>query len=699
MQHWANRTSTRAANEASPGSGNSVTQGSAHMAFGGRAASPINLSTPLLSSPSLQPRNYSSTRSASSSRPPSSLSELSETDSVVSSVEEKPKQAPGHGIDPEEAKGAKKVKTRQAWLRLFKLAKPEYKMLGGAVGLLFVSSSVTMAVPFTAGKLIDIVTNAQASIPFGLSLGQIFAGLGGIFVVGAIANTGRVMLIRTAGERMISRLRKQMFEKIMRQDMSFFDRNRTGDLVSRLSTDATIVSKSITNNVSDGLRSSIAAVAGLGMMLYVSPKLTGIMLGIVPPIAFWAVIYGKYIKRLSKKTQEAVGDITKVSEERISNVRTVQAFSRESQEVARYDVEVQKIYGLARKEAVASGLFFGGNGLAGNLAILAFLGFGGRMVMRGEISIGDMTSVMLYSAYVGSALSGLSSFYSEVMKGVGAGSRLFYLLDRTPSVDPNPDGTVIKDFVGNIKFEDVDFHYPTRPDVQVFQKLSLEIKPGSHIAVAGPSGKGKSTITGLLLRFYDPVSGRVTVDGHDLKDLNLAGWRSHVAMVPQEPVLFAGTIRDNLLYGNPLATDSELIEALKLADAWHFIERFPNQMETYVGERGVSLSGGQKQRVAIARALLAKPDILILDEATSALDGTRESRVLRSLDRITESGEKKKMTIITIAHRASTLRRSDAILVLGEHGSVEEIGTFDELIGREGGYFRHLMTAQAAEHV
>ncbi|KAJ2399770.1 ATP-binding cassette permease mdl1, partial [Coemansia sp. RSA 2559] len=603
------------------------------------------------------------------------------------------------GVDPEELQSATSQKTGKAWLRLFRLAKPEYKLLGSAVGLLFVSSTITMSVPFTMGKIIDIVTNAGAAIPFGLSLGQVFAGLGVVFVVGAAANAGRVVLIRTAGERMVARIRRLVFDRIMRQDMGFFDCNRSGDLVSRLSVDTSIVSKSITNNVSDGLRASISAVVGVTMMVYVSPKLTGIMLGVVPPIALWAVIYGRFIKKLSKQTQEAIGDLTKVSEERISNVRTVQAFSRESQEVARYDIEVQKIFALAKREAVASGLFFGGNGLAGNLAILAFLGFGGRMVMGGDISIGDMTSVMLYSAYVGTALSGLSSFYSEVMKGVGAGSRLFYLLDRTPTVDPNPNGLVIKDFVGKIRFENVDFSYPTRPNAPVFQNLSLEIEPGSHVAIAGPSGKGKSTVTSLLLRFYDPQAGRILVDGHDLRTLSLAHWRSHIAMVPQEPVLFAGTIRDNLLYGNPLATDSELIEALELADAWYFIERFPHQLETYVGERGVSLSGGQKQRVAIARALLARPDILILDEATSALDGTREARVLKTLDRVPllYGDDNRKLTVITVAHRASTLMRSDLIFVLGEQGSVVETGSYQELLRLENGHFRALMAAQALE--
>ncbi|KAJ1793747.1 ATP-binding cassette permease mdl1 [Coemansia sp. RSA 2399] len=685
----------RTTQDASPG-GSDGRVSPAHC--GSKQSHRVSETTPLLLTPTvaraIDGRYYSTVPRDQRSPTPEPLASTVDKKAVRQQA-----QPSEFGVDPEELKSATGQKTGKAWLRLFRLAKPEYKLLGSAVGLLFVSSTITMAVPFTMGKIIDIVTDAGAAIPYGLSLGQVFAGLGVVFVVGAVANAGRVMLIRTAGERMVARIRRLVFDRIMRQDMSFFDRNRSGDLVSRLSVDTSVVSKSITNNVSDGLRASISAVVGVAMMVYVSPKLTGIMLGVVPPIALWAVIYGRFIKKLSKQTQEAVGDLTKVSEERISNVRTVQAFSRESQEVARYDIEVQKIFALAKREAVASGLFFGGNGLAGNLAILAFLGFGGRMVMGGDISIGDMTSVMLYSAYVGSALSGLSSFYSEVMKGVGAGSRLFYLLDRTPTVDPNPNGLAIRDFVGKIKFENVDFSYPTRPNAPVFQNLSLEIEPGSHVAIAGPSGKGKSTVTSLLLRFYDPQAGRILVDGHDLRTLSLAHWRSHIAMVPQEPVLFAGTIRDNLLYGNPLATDSELIEALELADAWYFIERFPHQLETYVGERGVSLSGGQKQRVAIARALLARPDILILDEATSALDGTREARVLRTLDRapLLYGDENRKLTVITVAHRASTLMRSDLIFVLGEQGSVVETGPYQELLRLENGHFRALMAAQALE--
>ncbi|KAJ1674369.1 ATP-binding cassette permease mdl1 [Spiromyces aspiralis] len=498
--------------------------------------------------------------------------------------------------------------------------------------------------------------------------------------------------------------------------MVFFDKNRSGDLVSRLSVDTSIVSKSVSNNISDGLRNGISAIAGLSMMLYMSPKLTMVMMSIVPPIAIYAVIYGRYIKKLSNKTQESLGDITKVAEERLSNIRTVQAFSREDAEVERYNKSVMRVYDLAKMEAVASGFFYGGNGLLGNLAILGFLAYGGRMVLHNEITVGDLTSFMLYTAYVGSSLAGITSFYSELMKGVGASSRLFQLLDRTPAIDINATGNVVLDnqsFKGRIVFEDVSFAYPTRPDALVFQGLNLEIEPSTHIAIAGPSGKGKSTIGALLLRFYDPTAGRILVDGHDLRELSLPEWRSRIATVPQEPVLFAGTIRDNLLYSKPNATDSEIRSALKRANALGFVSRFPEGLDTFVGERGVSLSGGQKQRIAIARALLSNPSVLIMDEATSALDSQSEQSVQVAIDKLLDEGDERatgdsstdasdddkpsrrwRPTVITIAHRTSTLAKSDIIWVLGNDGNIVEVGHFDELLARQDGYFAQLVQNQ-----
>ncbi|KAJ2378357.1 ATP-binding cassette permease mdl1 [Coemansia sp. RSA 2607] len=592
------------------------------------------------------------------------------------------------------SESGKKTGAAAVWLRLLRLARPEYKMLGGAVGLLFVSSGVSMAIPLTMGRVIDMATSASATLPLGLSVPQAFGALAAVFAMGALANGGRIFLIRTAGERMVARLRRDVFARVVHQDMAFFDASRTGDLVSRLSSDTAVVSKSISNNVSDGLRAGISAVAGVAMMVAVSAKLTGVMLAIIPPVALWGVAYGRFVRRLSRDTQHAVGELSKVAEERLSSVRTVQAFCGERSEIARFAAKAQGILALATREAKASALFFGGNGLAGNLAVLAFVALGGRMVARGELTVGDMAAVMMYSGYVGMSLGGLASCYAEAMKGVGAAARLFELVDRRPAISAEAPGAVLDGPLREIAFDNVGFSYPTRPDACVLRKFTLRIPAGTHVAVAGASGRGKSTVAALLLRFYDPTHGRVLVNGLDLRTLQLHAWRQRLALVPQEPALFAGTLRDNLLYGRLDATDAQLEEALRRADAWHFVERFPAGLDTEVGERGGKLSGGQRQRVAIARALLSRPEVLVLDEATSALDGTREARVLAALHGDKYRAEGGRLTVVTVAHRASTLRCSDLVVVLGDDGAVAEVGAFDELMLRADGHLRRLLAAQ-----
>jgi ABC-type multidrug transport system fused ATPase/permease subunit len=424
------------------------------------------------------------------------------------------------------------------------------------------------------------------------------------------------------------------------------------------------------------------------MMLVVSPKLTGIMMLIVPPVALFGIVYGRYVKTLSRQTQNALSEITKVSEERISSIRTVQAFAKEKSEEKRYGLRVQDVFDLAKKEALASGAFFGGAGLSGNLAVLAVLWYGGQMVMENVITIGQMTSFMLYTAYVGTALGGMTSFYSEIMKGVGASDRLFDLLRRKSPIELE-SGKILSEVKGKIQFDGVNFSYPTRLQSNIFKNFSLTVQPGTVIAVVGPSGSGKSTIGSLLLRYYDPLAGNIYVDDTNIKDVNLHWWREQVGVVSQEPTLFAGTIAENIAYGRENATLEEIQEAAVKANCASFINTFADRYDTLVGERGVSLSGGQKQRIAIARALLKNPKILILDEATSALDSESEVLVQDALNHLMQG-----RTVFTIAHRLSTIRSADLVACLGD-GGVAELGTYYELLSREDGVFRRLVELQS----
>ena len=583
--------------------------------------------------------------------------------------------------------------------RLIKIARPEAKILGWAFLLLLISSAITMSIPFSIGKILDIATKGGAKTDgedgeqktdmlFGLSLTTFYTALLAILATGAAANYGRIIILRIVGERIVARLRSRLFRQTYVQNAEFFDANRVGDLISRLGSDTIIVGKSITQNLSDGLRAFVSGAAGFGLMAWVSLKLTGILGLLFPPVAIGAFFYGRAIRNLSRKIQKNVGDLTKIAEERLGNVRTSQAFAGEILEVHRYNTQVRKIFDLGKRESIISATFFSTTGFMGNMTILSLLYVGGGMVSNGTISIGELTSFLMYTAYAGSSLFGLSSFYSELMKGVGAASRLFELQDREPSISPTKGDKVVT-ARGPIRFQNLSFSYPTRPAVMIFRDLDFEIPQGANVAIVGPSGGGKSTIASLILRFYVPTEGQILIDGKDISTMNVKSLRRRIGIVSQEPVLFSGTIAENIAYGRPHATRSDILRAARRANC-QFISDFPDGLDTPVGARGTQLSGGQKQRIAIARALVKQPDILILDEATSALDAESESLVNEALASLLRGSN----TTISIAHRLSTIKRSDIIICLGNDGRVAEMGSYKDLSNRPDGAFTKLMEWQ-----
>ena len=420
---------------------------------------------------------------------------------------------------------------------------------------------------------------------------------------------------------------------------------------------------------------------GFAVLFWMNWQLSLVMLAVVPLVAVGAAVFARTVRRLSKDTQDALAGASAVAEESIGNVRTVRAFAQEEGEVERYAARVDEAFDLGRRLALAYGAFQGAMGFAAYAAIAGGLWYGGTMVIDGAMSLGDLTSFMLYTLFLAFALGGLSSLYGDFNKALGASTRVFELIDRVP-LGVNHSGARLAAMEGRMALEGVHFAYPTRPEVEVLGGVDLALEPGRVLALVGPSGGGKSTVAGLLLRLYDPQAGRVTLDGRDIRDLDTHWLRGQIGIVSQEPILFATTIADNIRYGRPSATDDEVRAAARAANAHAFIEGFPEGYETVVGERGVRLSGGQKQRVAIARAILKDPRVLVLDEATSALDAESEHLVQEALDRLMRG-----RTTLVIAHRLSTVKDANRVVVI-DKGRVVESGTHDELVGRDGVYRR-----------
>jgi ATP-binding cassette subfamily B protein len=556
------------------------------------------------------------------------------------------------------------------------LARPELPALAAGTLFLFVGSGATLAYPRAIGSLVDeaLGSRGQQSLD-GLALVML-----AVFGVQGIAMALRVYLFNTAGERVVARLRKDLFRALLSQEVAFFDARRTGELTSRLSSDTTVLQNTVTANVSMSLRYVMQAVGGVALLFYTSARLTAVMLAIVPAVAVGAVFYGRRVRTLARQVQDALAASSDVAEEDLSGIRTVRSFAAERNEVERYGATMDRAYALARRRTLHSSVFMGTASIAGYGAIATVLWYGGRLVVSGQLTVGALTSFLIYTMLVAVSFSAMAELWADFMRASGAADRVFELLDREPAIASG--GQRLPEVRGHVEFRDVRFAYPTRPDVPVLQGLNLELRPGEVVAVVGPSGAGKSTLASLLSRFYDPQGGAVLLDGHPLTSLDPDWLRRNIAMVAQEPQLFSCSIADNIRYGRPDATDAQVEEAARAANAHAFIQRFPEGYRTPVGERGVQLSGGQKQRVAIARAVLKDPRLLILDEATSALDAESEHLVKDALERLMRG-----RTTLIIAHRLSTVANADRVLVL-EGGQVIQSGTHAALMGQDGLYRR-----------
>ncbi|HNY54325.1 MAG TPA: ABC transporter transmembrane domain-containing protein [Chitinophagales bacterium] len=578
-------------------------------------------------------------------------------------------------------------KTKQ----LFAYIQPyKWYFFAGMLCLIF-SSTTVMAFPKSIGLLVDASLGKASGMINQRS--QVAILLFVIILLQSIFSFSRVWFFTQVNERALANIRRDLYNKMICLPIPYFEEKRVGELNSRITNDVSALQDTLSITLAEFFRQTATLAIGIGLLFYRSVHLTLVMLMSFPVIIVLAIFFGKFIRNNSKKTQDALAEANIVVNETFQGVNIVKAYTNELFESKRFDFGVTKSMDLGLKGGIYRGAFisFIIFALFGSFIFVLWQGSGLvelNTITKGAqgITLGALIEFLMYTIFIGGSLAGMSDTYTRLLKAVGASERIVDILNSEQETDTK--AFTYTKLNGSIEFQDVNFCYPTRSDVQVLKDMNFDIKPGEKVALVGPSGAGKSTIVQLLLKFYAINSGKILIDGKNITDLSVKELRSNMAIVPQEVMLFGGTIKENILYGKLDATDEELLNAAQKANAWEFISKFPDGLNTVVGERGIKLSGGQRQRIAIARAILKDPAILLLDEATSALDAESEKLVQAALDTLMEG-----RTTIIIAHRLSTIRNVDKILVMNQ-GKIVEEGNHQALSVVEDGLYNHLLKLQ-----
>jgi ATP-binding cassette subfamily B protein len=592
----------------------------------------------------------------------------------------------GGGVDPKDAVKVSKQGLSKA-IKIFRFVVPYKWTFIIGMAFLLLSNLTTLSFPLLIGEMTKVIEGKSE-----YKINEVTLFFFAVLIVQAILSFFRIYTFAQVSEKAMRDVRQTLYAKIITLPIFHFEKRRVGELMSRITSDITQLQDVLSITLAEFFRQVFTLVGGVALITYISWKLTLFMLATFPVLVISAIVFGKFIRKISKKAQDELANTNIIVEETLTSIQAVKAFTNEKYEVDRYTTSLNKVVGEALKAATLRGGFvsfvifalFGG--------IVGVVWYGAALVAQGDLILADLLTFIFYTAFIGGSVGGLGDIYAQLQKTIGASDRILEILGDPSEIDLTRDNSVSAVTFGQIKVQDLEFSYPSRPSVQIIKGINFTIEPGQKVAIVGTSGTGKSTLAQLLMRFYEPSSGSISLGDRSIADIDITDWRKMVALVPQEVLLFGGTIRENIAYGKPGATQEEIESAAELAYAKEFVESFPEKWDTMVGERGVKLSGGQRQRIAIARAILKNPKFLLLDEATSALDSESEKWVQSALEELM-----KNRTSLIIAHRLSTIRSADLIIVM-EEGKIVESGSHEDLMKKKSGIYQNMVKLQT-EHL